>query len=454
MKMIKAVFATIIIFLLFSFPSIAADNCVIDDDVRNEILQKISSGQKDVLNKLNHCYSTDKKLILRACLLDFRQFQYASNILKEDESFIYRLIRVSPNILQFVSPDLLKNHSFMKRSTYLYRDALEYADPQILDNKMFMKEMIEIDSRNYMFASERIKGDIEIAAPAFSDNGLLLDSAPNSIRSNKNLVKIAVDSNVLAIKSASKDLQKDKTLLALVKSRSANIVKEDLTQFVKKTYTTREKKSDLGTIFINRAKFSEKNKIIDRNYITKWQRKFYVSKDKTEEEVKLISADKRNYPMVWKSDFKNHPELIQKIQGFFLKHNVDQNTIDKLATTFLWKVEEKPLTYVFNLYFLRNSKDNDLGPEFSNITSLTAVAEQQEKSWKLSVIEVIFDNEVKTDVAYENGHKRHIFWDINSTNKNHSIIFKVEDRFQNHFEIFAKQGDGKYGKISQIDLKL
>lgn len=438
--------------LLFAGPSWADEDCVINDDVRSEILKKISAGEKNILDELNQCYSLDRKLILRASLLDYKQFQYADKILKTDESFVYRLIRVSPNILQFVSADLLNDPNFMKQATYLYRDALQYANPRLLDNKMFMSEMVKIDSRNYMFASERIKGDVAIATTALSDNGILLSSAPEAIKSNKNLVKIAIESSVLAFASADSKLQKDKQLLALVKSKTPAKTTQYLTSYIIETYTAEEPKADLGILFTNRTKFSAKDKIIDRNYVTKWQRKFLISKDKSQEELRLIAADKRNYPIIWKEDFKKYPDLIEKIQNFFLRHNIDQNTIDNLSTTFFWQVEANPLTFVFNLYLMRDSQDVDLGPEFSNVTSLTAIVQKQKSGWKMSVVEVIFDNEIKVDVAFENGHKRYVFWDIINDNKNPQIIFKVEDKFKNHFEIFTKQSGGKYSNTSRIDV--
>jgi hypothetical protein len=449
MKLFRAI--TIAGFFLLGSNALADEDCVINDEVRNEILEKIAV-EKNILNNLANCYSLDRKLILQATIADYKQFQYASPILKKDEGFIYRLIRVSPKILQFVAPSLRSDANFMKRSTYLYRDALQYASPKLLDNKMFMTEMVNMDSRNYMFAQERIKAFEDIAIMALSDNGLLLSSAPESIKSNKNLVKIAINSNVLAFDSASEKLKNDKELLQLVKTKTIKINQIDLANFINTNYVAKEERNDLGTFFVNRAKFGSKTKIVDRNYITKWQRKFFTSKNKKTEELRLVAADKKNYPITWKQDFKNNSDLIEKIQNFFLKHNIDQNTIDNLSTTFLWQVKGEPLTYVFNLYMLRDSRDIDFGSEFSNITSLTAIVEKQKDSWKMTVIDVIFDSEVKVDVAYENGHKRYVLWDIDNSSDNAKIIFKVEDKFKNYFEIFAKQNGTKYTSIAKIDI--
>jgi hypothetical protein len=214
------------------------------------------------------------------------------------------------------------------------------------------------------------------------------------------------------------------------------------------------KKKNLGWTISNRAKFFEKNKIITRNYITKWHRNINFEDEKIREELRLISADSRNYPILWKEDFKKYPDLIKKIEKFFLDHKVDQNTIDNLTVTDLWKVKNKPLTLAFNLYLLRDSKDIDLGPEFSDVTSLTAIVQKQRGKWRMTVVEVIFDSEIKMDVSYQNGHKKYVLWDFYAAKKdqkNPRIIFKVEDRFADYFEIFEEQSGGKYQMVDRVD---
>lgn len=448
-------FTKIIAIAAFLFPLkiFAQEECFNNAEVTARILQHVEKKDPDAVKALPACLKLDRKLMLKVTLIDPTQFQNTADILKEDENFVRRLLKVNPQILQYAATKLRSDKIFMEQATYLNRDALQYADPKLLDDRLFMKKMIMIDSRNYMFASERLREIPEFAATAFYDNGLLLSFAPKKIKSDKKLVEIAAKSNNAAIEFAADELKKDKGFMSLAKKKSS-LNKEDLEKFLQENYTAELKKKNLGWTISNRAKFFEKNKIITRNYITKWHRNINFEDEKIREELRLISADSRNYPILWKEDFKKYPDLIKKIENFFLDHKVDQNTIDNLTVTDLWKVKNKPLTLAFNLYLLRDSKDIDLGPEFSDVTSLTAIVQKQRGKWRMTVVEVIFDSEIKMDVSYQNGHKKYVLWDFYAAKKdqkNPRIIFKVEDRFADYFEIFEEQSGGKYQMVDRVD---
>lgn len=388
--------------------------------------------------------------MMRAAIVDPSEFQYAADVLKEDESFVRRMLEINPEVLQFASASLRADPAFMEQATYLNRNALQYADPKLLNKKIFMRNIIGIDAKNYMFAAERLKELPELAEVAFEDDGTLLKYAPIKIRDDKKLVTIAVKSNADALQYASDRLKEDNDLKKLSVKKSSIKSEDNLHEFLSENYVNDSDKKNIGIIIDNRMKFFADNKIIDRNYITKWQRS-YNPKDDT---LRLIAADSRNFPVSWKDDFKKFPLLIQKIEKFLLNHQVDQSTIDNLSTVYFWKVKRKPQTVVFNLYLLRDSKDAELGSKFGNVTSLTAVAQKHDEKWDLSVVEVIFDSEMKLDLAYENGHKKYVLWDLYEVDKkdqNPKIIFKVEDKFREYFEIFEEQNNGKYRMIYQID---
>ncbi len=443
---------------LFSLPqSLSAqeiiDRCFSNEEVVNTILEHVKDKDPNALKALPTCFKLDRKLILQAVLIDPSTFQYAEEILHGDESFVKRLLKISPDILQYASPRLRADRNFMEHATYLSRNALQYADPKILNDRLFMKRMIEIDSKNYMLASARLRSIPEFAQMAFSDNGMLLSFAPEKIKADKKLVKIAVISNVSALAFASDALKKDKELLKIA-SKKTTIDKDNLAKFIRENYLVKEKKKNLGLILGNQAKFFAKNKIINRNYVTKWQRHLNFHNGHVDEETRLMTADSRNYPILWKQDFRRYPDLVKKIEKFFFNRQLDNVTVENLSTTFLWKIKEKPLTLAFNLYLLRDSTDFDLGPDFVDVTSLTVIAQKQKNKWHLTVVEVIFDNETKVEVAYENGHKKYVLWDLYKNDKfdqNPKIIFKVEDRLNEYFEIFEEQHGGKYQMIYRVD---
>jgi len=439
----------LVLLLLASSPSFAQQACDLIPQYYDDILKNVAAKKDGAISSLYDCFKRDRVLMLKAAIIDPAQFQYADESLQEDQVFILRLLKISPDILQYASPEVRSDPDFMQKATYLHRNALQYASWTLLDDKLFMQHMIDIDPLNYKFASDRLKSLPELATKAFSDNGLLLEFAPTKIKEDKNLVKIALASNVAALAFAGESLQADEELkkLAITKSSIGSLA--ELQNFLRESYLVDASKKELGKVIGNQGKFFGKNKIIDHNYITKWQRKF----DGQKEDWRLISASSRNYQDSWRSDFKKYPELRNKIEKFFLNHNVAENTLDNLDTLFLWRVKNKPLTLVFNLYLLRDSTDEALGPEFVDVTSLTAIAQFRNKKWEMSVVEVIFDSEEKSDVSYEDGLRRYDIWDLYVTDKNDKnpkIIFKVSDKFRDHFEIFEEQKNGKYQKIYAI----
>ena len=448
----KTAFITLL--LLAPSASIAQSQyCQIDHNVSSLILNEVRKKNPEAIRGLNNCFKFDHNLMLKAAIIDPDQFQFAADTLQSDENFVKRLIKVSPQALKYSSPKLRSNADFMERATYISRESLQFAAPVLTDNKLFMRRMIKKDPNNYKFASDRLKELTEFAEVAFEDDGMLLEFAPQKIKSDKNLVKIATNSNRHAIKFASDELQKDKKFKFKAEAIS-QINKPELEKFLQDNYTIREKEYNLGFLVIGKAKEFNENQIINRNYITKWQGDLRFSNRINNDDLHLIAADSRNYQILWQEDFSEYPNLIKKIENFLSNRNVDKNAISSLLTTSLWKIKDDPKTIAFNLYLLRDSNDIDLGLEFADVTSLTAIAQKHGNKWEITVIDVIFDREVKTDVGYENGHKKYILWDlykIDEKDQSPKLIFKVEDFFREYFEIYEEQIGGKYKMIHQFE---
>lgn len=431
-------------------------NCTIDFYATDQILSQVEQKNPEAIRGLRECFKLDRKLMLKAIIIDPTQFQFAAEVLKSDESFVRRLLKVSPSALQYASPQLRSNTNFMEEATYLSRDSLQYAESKLRDNKIFMRRMIQIDSRNYKFASDRLREIPEFAEIAFEDDGLLLEYAPAKIKNDKNLVTIATNSNESAIAFASDEMKKEKEF-QFAPQQISSLKKEDLEKFLRENYITKERQKNLGSSITSKAKKFPTHQIIDRNYVTKWLGDLRLTDETINKELHLIAADSRNYPILWKKDFHKHPDLIKKIENFLANHNVDQSAIDLLSTTYFWKIKNHPETLAFNLYLLRDSHDADFGPEFSDATSLTAIVSKRNKKWEMTVVEVIFDSEIKTEIGYLNGHKKYVLWDlykVDKHDKNPKIIFKVEDRFKEYFEIFEEQTGGKYKMIYRFDYDL
>jgi len=439
---------------LASFKSIDEKNCLVDKQASDLILEAVKNKDPDAIKSLGNCLKYNHKLVFQACVIDPSQLANADNVFRNDENFIYRLIKVNPEILKYVSSELKKDPHFIENASYLSRSALQYSDHILLDSKAFMERTIKYDSQNYLYASTRIKEMPEIASQAFSDDGLLLEHAPDSIKNNRKMVKIAMNSNGYAFEYASDYLKRDIEMLLLAGPRPAPLNKEEIKSFLLKNYVTEEKLRNIGLIIDKKTKFFKNHRIINRNYLTQWQRGFEFNGRSLQENLHLITAENRNNPTRWTDDLKKYPDLVTRIKKFFSQRNIDNETISNLSLTYLWKIKDKPLTLAFNLYLLRDSDDAELWPDYVSVTSLTVVAQKVDKEWKLSVIEVIFDNEIKADVSYEDGQKKYILQDLyvtNSADKNPKLLFRVEDQFVEYFEIFAEQKGGKYKMIYRID---
>lgn len=439
---------------LASFSPINEAECLVDRETSDQILTAVRNKDQNVIKSLSNCIKYNHKLVFQACLIDPSQLANADQVFRNDENFVYRLIKINPEILKYASDELRNNKNFMEEATYLSRDALQYADPRLLDNLLFMEKMIKSDSRNYIYASNRIKNMREMATKAFSDDGLLLAYATPEIKDDRKMVKIAIKSNVSAYEFASDRLKNGLEMKLLKGPKQTILPKKELEEFLQKHYVKEEKKRNVGLIIDKETKFFKNHQLINRNYITKWQRIFQFNGRYLRENLHLITAESRNNPTHWMEDLKEYPDLIQKIEKFFLNRHIDRNTIDNLSLTYLWKIKNKPLTLAFNLYLLRDSNDDELSLSYVSVTSLTAIVQKVGKKWNLTVVEVIFDSEIAANIAYENGQKEYILQDlykINKKDKNPKLLFRVEDRFSEYFEVFAEQHGGKYKIIHRID---
>ncbi len=415
----------------------------------NQILQQVELKNPKAISDLPACFSQNRNLIFQVVMIDPIYFQDASDILRQDKIFIQRLIKIQPEVLKYASPDVRSNAVFIAESALLSRDVLKFASWSLLDNEEFIAKMIDLDADNYQYASDRVRAIEDIAINAFTDNGLLLKFATNNLKNNFNIVKIAVSNSKTAIKFASENLQKNQDLLKIVSSDQQNL--QQLDDFLLKNYLLSNEQYKKTQYFGNKGKFFGKNQLIDHNFVSKWHIKLAYDKQEVgvlKENWQLIPVYHRNYEQSWREDFKFQPNLIQRIDSFFAKRKINKKIIDNLKTTFLWKVKNKPETFVFNLYNLTEASEAILGSQFANITSLTAIAQKTDKKWVLSVIEVIFAKDMKLSTNFTVGHKKYtvldLFSDGKSKNLETMVIFKVEDELNEYLQVYFQQENGKY----------
>lgn len=421
-----------------------------------QILQQTELKNPKAISSLPACFSQNRNLIFQVAMIDPSYFQDASDILRQDKIFIQRLIKVKPEVLAYTAPEVRGSANFIAESALLSRDVLKFASWKLLDNEEFINQMVNLDADNYRYASDRVKAVERIAINAFSDNGLLLEFAPNNIKSNLEIVKIAVSASKNAIHFASANLQQHPELLKIVNSNQIDI--EKLNTFLLENYLLSNEQYKKMQYFGNKGKFFGKNQLIDHSFVGKWHIKLAYDKAEVgvlKENWQLIPVYHRNYEQSWREDFKFQPDLIKRIDGFFAKRKINKRIIDNLKTTFLWKIKNKPETFVFNLYNLTEASESILGSQFANITSLTAIAQKTDKKWVLSVVEVIFAKDMQLTTDFTIGHKKYEVLDLFSINKLSEknpeimVIFKVEDKLNDYLQVYFQQENGKYRLLHQ-----
>lgn len=448
-------FISIVIFALSLFLTFAdcySQNQVTACDVSPEetayLLDQIKIDNKPLIEAMDGCKKANHHLFAKIIGANPDYFQFAADSLKDDEVFISKFVAINPQILKYVSSRLMGDEFFMFKMAKIYPEALKYAAPNLINNKRFITKMMRINPKNFVYASDRLQDDEEIALLAVSNNGKMLKFVSDRLQDNKKVVIQAIKSYSLAINFASEKLQKDSEIKKMLKKTNYNFI-ANLDQFLKENYGGLGVGPDgsRGYYIVNMAKFFPEKQIIYQPYITKWER---VYKNGVEtNELKL--AAKSTQVVGWRDVFSDYPELIKAVENIFIANQVDENTIDSLNAVSFWIVSDKPKVVAFDLYLLRQIDNKYLSADVANVVSLTAIAkEKKNKKWEVNVVESTFDADLKMSVVYKGGHKRYRIWDIykaNEKDKNPKILFKVEDKDGEYFDLFAKQLNDRYASI-------
>jgi len=424
--------------------------CDISPEETLYLLNQTRADNKPPIRAMDDCKKTNRNFFAQIIDINPNYFEFAADILKDDEVFIGKFVTMHPEILKYASTRLINDHSFMFRMARTYQDALKYASPKLINNKGFVTQMIQINPRNFAHVSERLQDDEALALSTLKDSGKMLKFASSRLQDNKKVVMQAIQSYSLAINFASEKLHKDPQIKKLSSKINYNFI-NNFDDFLRENYGGLKvgPEGSRGYHIVNMAKFFPEKQITYHPYITKWE-EVYKNGVKTDEirlETKSINDGG------WKVDFSDYPELIKEIENIFITNGVDQNTIDALNTVSLWKISDQPKVIAFDLYLLRHINSGYLRSNTSNVVSFTAIARQtviKNKKWEMNVVDAIFDADLKMDVSYQNGHRRYKIWDaylIDKNDKDPKILFKVEDKDGEYFDLFVKQLNNRYVSI-------
>ncbi len=455
--MIKPCFVSIFFFLISSFSPLynayggdskAIPACDVSREEISYFLDQIKIDNKPPIRAMDNCKKANHHLFAKIIGANPAYFKFASDSLKDDEVFISKFVAINPQILKYISDRLSGDEYFMFKMARIYPEALKYASSKLTNNKSFMMKMVRISPKNFIYGSDRLQDDKELALLAIKNNGKMFKFVSDRLQDNKKVVIEAIKSYSLAVDFASQRLQKNSRVKRMVKKINYSFL-ENFDQFLRENHGGLGVGPDgvRGYHIVNMAKSFPEKQIIYQPYITKWER---VYKNGIEtNDLKLTTQSTQS--IGWKDVFSDYPKLIKAVEDVFIANQIDANTIDALNPVSFWIVSKKPKVVAFDLYLLRRVDNQYLSADVANIVSLTAIARQKRnKKWEINIVESTFDADLKMSVDYKGGHKRYRIWDIyqiNKKDKNPKILFKVEDRDGEYFELFVRQINGRYASI-------
>ena len=426
--------------------------CDVSFEETNYLLEQVKINNTPQIRAMDECKKLNHSLFAKIINTNPIYFEFASPTLQDDEVFISKFAALSPEILKYISPRLSSDRFFMFKMTKIYPEALDYASPKLSDNKDFMMQMIKINPKNFSYSSDRLQDDEDVTLLAVKTSGKMLKFTSARLQNSKTIVIEAIKSYSQAVIFASEELQKDPEIKKLASQINYNFI-NNFDAFLQQNYggLIVGPEGTRGYHIVNMAKIFPKKQLAYRPYMSRWEQVYQngVATD----EIKLVI--KGSNEGGWKVDFAKYPELIKEIENILITNQVDQNTIDSLNTVSLWQISDKPQVMAFELYLLRNIDNKYLKANTANIVALTAIAREnsggkKSKKWEISIADAIFDADLKMNIFYHNGHRRYKIWDVyvaDKKDKNPKILFKVEDRDGEYFDLFAKQLNNRYASI-------
>jgi hypothetical protein len=330
-----------------------------------------------------------------------------------------------------------------------YLEIMQYVSPKLLNNKIFMTKMIGMHPRNFIYASERLQGDKPLVLLAVKQNGKMLEYASDSMKKDEEVVKAAVSAYTKSIRFASKKLQETKEIKDIAASINYDYL-DGLDSFLKENYGGLPvgPSGGRGYRIVNRGQFFDDYQMIDRPYDLKWEVVRGLFGRETNEYK--LDASKQKVGG-WRFEFTDYPGLADKIEEVLTNNGLlDENTIDALSLTSLWELNDDLNAVAFDLYLVRDIRDQYLEPNFANVVELSAIAKKVGDRWVVTIVNALFDADIKMNIAYKNGHKKFIIWDLYQVSPDDDkikVIYKVEGLDAEGFEIFAQQPSGKFSSI-------
>jgi hypothetical protein len=409
-----------------------------------DLIFDISQDNK-LINNLTRCQKRSKFLFSTLINnIDPHYIKYADQSLKSNPLFFIKFLPLDYKIIKYAANNLKRNKEFILNAIKSNIEILQYVDPILLDNKEFAKKLINLNPKSYLYLSYKLQMDLDLAIMALKYNSDIFSNIPEKLRSSDEIIEKALISNpfnyqLLSISEQEKDWVQELKILP----------DPDQSLFFKKYLQQEYANSEIGmNIFKGykiayQAKNYANNRVFFQNYPVKWK-KYPQINDQFGYKISNDINSQNN----WQDKFAQYSGLSQKITEF-LSQKISNFTINSMQPISIWEISDQEV--IFNLYSIRKIIDEEVSEEIINVSSLTAIAIWENDQWRLNIVDGIYDSNIKTNIAYKNGHKRFYIWDLYEDEEyNVAIIFKIEDEYSEYFKIYQEDLMGNFKEFYQL----
>lgn len=175
-----------------------------DDD---EIAEKALEWSADPIRFLSARLRSERalmhKVLTNTCNNSWGMLEFVDDTLKDDAEFVGDLVGASYNVenLKFASQAVCANSSMFLRllgmcggnsyDAFNFKHVMAYADPLLRDDVQFMMDAVAVNTRVYECGSDRVHADKSVALAAVGRIGNMLKFASAGLKADREVVLLA-----------------------------------------------------------------------------------------------------------------------------------------------------------------------------------------------------------------------------------------------------------------------
>lgn len=191
---------------------------------KNKIIKLIDKGTVELKN-LSNDLKCEKDIVSKSIEKDWKSFEYAANELKMDLEYIYEALKIDGRIFFYLSDNLKMNRELCLASVGYSPENYEFIKCKDKHDRGFIMEAITLNGFTMCYMDESIKDDFEIAKIAVNQNEFAFGFLSDRLRNNEELL---LDSCRKAesgseLENASNELKSNKNVVLEILKFSDNI---------------------------------------------------------------------------------------------------------------------------------------------------------------------------------------------------------------------------------------